>query len=176
MRRAANRIRIRVLLGLLGTAVLPSDSWCQEPHASATFQAFRFSEVPWTMSIDSDGVSAVKPAEAGKHPELRVMIRSSDFGGCSFVDNHMTVEGGRPTWLTSEKRPCSSGLKSEDGDRSPSGSHPSESVFISSPMSSWSTPMTRMPSTDSLRREGFSVNVVSTRRWRRCQGERMDWT
>jgi hypothetical protein len=87
MRRAANRIRIRVLLGLLGTAVLPSDSWCQEPHASATFQAFRFSEVPWTMSIDSDGVSAVKPAEAGKHPELRVMIRSSDFGGCSFVDN-----------------------------------------------------------------------------------------
>ena len=71
MRRAANRMRIGVLIGLLGTAVLPSDSWCQEPPASATFQTVEQPGRPsWTVTIDADGVRAVLPAEAGKHPEL----------------------------------------------------------------------------------------------------------
>jgi hypothetical protein len=54
------------------------------------------------------------------------------------------------------------------------GSHPQSVFFLASAMSSWS-PMTGMPSVDSLRRERFSVNDVSTRRWRRGQGE-MGWS
>ena len=74
-----------LMIVLLGT---PSISWCQEPHASATFQSVAGSGRPsWTVTIDSDGMKAVRPAEAGKHPEFHKGLRSAEWKECAFVDN-----------------------------------------------------------------------------------------
>jgi hypothetical protein len=104
--QAANRLPIVLLIGLLGTTVSPSDSWSQETPASATFQASMGRPrsdgslaPPWTVTFDSDGVRAVRPAVAWKHPELRLMIRFSDFPECAFLDNRDgRYKPGFPIW------------------------------------------------------------------------------
>jgi hypothetical protein len=74
-----------LVIVLLGT---PSLSWCQEPPASVTFHTVKLGGRPsQTVTVTSDRVTAVLPAEAGKHPDLRTVLYSADWKQCAFVDN-----------------------------------------------------------------------------------------
>ena len=91
-----------LVIVLLGT---PSISWCQEPPASATFQTVARHGLPSTsatVTVTSEGVKAVRPAEAGKHPELRTVLRSDDWKQCAFVDNRDGRYRGTPRFYTED--------------------------------------------------------------------------
>ena len=88
-------MRLMALMSvLLGT---PSVSWGQEPPASATFHTVEHRGRPSrTVTVTSGGVTAVLPAEAGKHPEFHQGLRSAEWKECTFVDNRDGRYRGTP--------------------------------------------------------------------------------